>query len=369
MRNLSDDEILSLVEDYMNGSEHPDQVGYRKQINGREFANKKMFLSDLKRLAQIGDFHGKRILDVGCGFGWQAFTFALLDKQNQVVGLDILPSMVDGMTESITTMRKTGLDFHLVPICGDVCNPQLEAGSFDAIYSMEAIEHVHDLQKMFQRCAELLKPGGQIFLMNDSNVLHRKTRDETVAMWHDREYSWDWIAKLKNWRPVEHGNAKPFAVMRRDIVREANPKLDDEAVGIVVDRTAGLIKLEIAQLAREYQPGMKFPFIDQYDRCRNPETGEYAERLLDPYKLVKLLQECGFKTNIRHCFRRFPLSHINAIAFRPLNNYLFNLRGAFMIVGEKRKVFIEQAADSRCRIDAASIVPREIKFIVSAELP
>jgi hypothetical protein len=129
---------------------------------------------------------------------------------------------------------------------------------------------------------------------------------------------------------------KPFAIMRGDIVREANPKLDDEALGIIVGHTAGLLKSEIAQLAGEYRPGMKFPDIGQYDRCRNPETGEYAERLLDPYGLAKWLQECGFKTKIRHCFRRFPLNYMNGVVFRPLNKFLFNLRGAFMIVGEKR---------------------------------
>jgi SAM-dependent methyltransferase len=335
MRTLSNHEILSLIQDYMHGSEHPDQVGYRKQIVHREFANRGRFLSEIKRLARLGNFNGKRILDVGCGFGWHAFALSLLDSRNRVVGLDILPSMIEGMTESIATMRKKGIEFDLTPICGDICNPELEPGSFDAIYSNEAIEHVHDLPAMFHQCAELLRPGGRIFLINDSNVLHNKTREETVAMWHEREHSWDWIAKLKNWRPIEHGNARPFAIMREDIVRKAYPNLCNEAVETIVTNTAGLVKSEIEQLARKYYPAMKFPEIGEYDRCRNPETGEYAERLLDPYKLAQMLQDAGFRTRVRHCFRRFPLNFMNDIQLRPLNNYLFNLRGSFMVVGEK----------------------------------
>lgn len=334
MSAFTDSQILSLVEDYMHGSDHPDQVGYRNQVADREFANKKRFLNELKRLVRLGNFRGKRILDVGCGFGWQAFTMALMG--NRVVGLDILPSMIDGMSTSVETMRGRGLNFDLTPVCGDVCNPEFERASFDAIYSMEAIEHVHDLPAMFDRCFDLLKPGGQIFLMNDSNVLNTGTREETVAMWQEREHSWDWIAKLKAWRPVEHGNAKPFAVMREDIVRGANPDLDDNAVATIVSNTAGLTKPEIERLALAYAPGIKFPEIGEFDRCRNPETGEYAERLLDPFKLATMLQEAGFKTSVRHCFHRFPLNYMNGIQFRPLNNLLFDLRGAFMVVGKKR---------------------------------
>jgi SAM-dependent methyltransferase len=335
MQLYSDKEIIGLVEAYMHGSDHPDQVGYRRQVATREFANKELFLASLKRLAKIGGFRGKRILDVGCGFGWQAFVFSLLDERNSVVGIDILPSMIDGMTESIAAMRAKGIKSDLTPICGDICDPGLELGLFDAIYSNEAIEHVHDLQLMFDRCASLLKPGGQLLLMNDSNVLNSKTRAETVAMWRERESSWEWIEKLKNWRPIEHGEAKPFAVMREDIVRQANPELDDKAVAIIVENTAGLLKSEIANVSKTYRHGMNFPEIGEYDRCRNPETGEYAERLLDPFKLADMLAKSNLRTQVRHWFRRFPLNLANRIQFRPLNNYLFDLRGIFLVIGQK----------------------------------
>jgi len=319
----------------MHGSDHPDQVGYRTQVETREFANKELFLASLKRLANIGGFRGKRILDVGCGFGWQAFVFSLLDERNSVVGIDILPSMIEGMSESIAAMRAKGVKSDLTAICGDICDPSLELGLFDGIYSNEAIEHVHDLQVMFDRCASLLKPGGKLLLMNDSNVLNTRTRDETVAMWRERESSWEWIEKLKNWRPIEHGQAKPFAVMREDIVRQANARLDDKAIAIIVENSAGLLKSEIASLSRTYREGMKFPVVGEYDRCRNPETGEYAERLLDPFRLAGMLEQSKLKTQVRHWFRRFPLNLANGIQFRLLNKCLFKLRGIFLVIGQK----------------------------------
>lgn len=200
---------------------------------------------------------------------------------------------------------------------------------------MEAIEHVHDLGKMFRRCAQLLKPAGTLILINDSNPLHHQTRDETMAMWRERETSWDWIEKLRNWRPIEHGGAKPFAVMRAEIVRAANPTLTDLEVKSIVEGSAGLLKLEIEKIAKNYRSGIEMPILGEYDRCRNPETGEYAERLLNPYMLADMLVETGFKTVVRHMFRKFPLNLANSIQFHPLNKILFNVRGIFVILATK----------------------------------
>jgi SAM-dependent methyltransferase len=336
MQVYPDERIIELIEEYMHGSENPDQVGYREQTYGRDFADKKRFLWFIKKhIVGLGNYHGKRILDVGCGLGWHAFAISLLDQSNAVVGIDILPSIHEGMSESVATMQAKGIKFNLTPIQGDICNIDLPAGSFDSIYSQEAIEHVHDLRKMFKRCFDLLKPGGNMILINDSNPLHSQTREETMAMWQDREHSWDWIEKLKHWRPIEHGNAKPFAVVREEIVRAANPSLDDANVKIVVENTAGLLKSGIEELAKNYGRGMSFPVIGKYDKCRNPETGEYAERLLDPYELARMLRETGFETKIRHAFRKFPLNLTNWIQFRPVNNFLFDLRGIFVIYAVK----------------------------------
>jgi SAM-dependent methyltransferase len=339
MQSLSDQEIISLIEQYMHGSNHPDQVGYRKQTYERDFADKRRFLWFVrKHMVELGGYHGKKILkilDVGCGLGWHAFTISILAPRNRVIGLDILPSMHAAMSESIETMRKAGVKFDLTPVLGDICDIDLPAASLDSIYSMESIEHVHDVRRMFKHCFDLLKPGGNMLIINDSNSLHTHTRRETMAMWQEREHSWEWVAKLKNWRPIEHGNAKPFAVMREEIAREANPLLTKQQFAHIVEETAGLIKPEIEQIARNYSDRMAMPAIGKYDRCRNPETGEYAERLLNPFELADILTEVGFKPKVRHGFRRFPLNWMNAIELRVLNNLLFNFRGLFVIFAEK----------------------------------
>jgi hypothetical protein len=211
----------------------------------------------------------------------------------------------------------------------------LEPNSFQAIYSIEAIEHVHDIGKMLERCFTLLQPSGNLILVNDQNILNRKVRDETVSMWKERELSWKWCEYLRSIRPIEHGDAKPFAVMREEIVRGANPNLEQRTIQMLVNVTAGLRKSEIEQLAVNFKPGMPLPTKPDYDWCRNPLTGEYAERLFDPFVLANVMKRAGFRTRVRHFFRKFPLNLANSIQFRPLNYLLFNMRSVFVLYGEK----------------------------------
>jgi 2-polyprenyl-3-methyl-5-hydroxy-6-metoxy-1,4-benzoquinol methylase len=336
MQVYPDDKIIRLIEEYMQGSESPDFKAYVKQTLERDFSDKDRFLWSLKHISTLGRYRNKRILDVGCGFGWQAFMISLLDDENKVVGVDILPSMIEGMSECVETMHKKGVTFSVTPMCGDICNLDLDANSFDAIYSIEAIEHVHDMRQMLERCFTLLRPNGNLILVNDQNMLNRKGRDDTVKMWKERESSWQWSEYLRSIRPIEHKDARPFAVMREEIVTAANPNLEQRIVQTLVDATCGLLKPEIETLAKNFKMGMPLPKRPDYDWCRNPITGEYAERLFDPFALMKQLQQAGFrKTKVRHFFRKFPLNLTNAIQFWPLNYILFNVRPQFILYGEK----------------------------------
>jgi cyclopropane fatty-acyl-phospholipid synthase-like methyltransferase len=77
--------------------------------------------------------------------------------------------MIDGMTQSLEAQRRRGINLAITPMLGDICTLDLEPASFDGIYSLEAIEHVHSLEQMFDKCVTLLRAGGRMVLVNDSN--------------------------------------------------------------------------------------------------------------------------------------------------------------------------------------------------------
>jgi hypothetical protein len=77
------------------------------------------------------------------------------------------------------------------------------------------------------------------------------------------------------------------------------------------------------------------PTPPQFSWCRNPETGEYAERLLDPFELRDMLNKAGFRTTIGHAFVKFPQSLLNHVHWRTLSTKLFDRRPLFILSAEK----------------------------------
>jgi SAM-dependent methyltransferase len=338
MRRYTDPEIASFVKEYARGSQHPDQKVYSELfLDGLRFEENggDIYLKVMRQLVEVGDMEECRVLEAGCGMGWDALALSMLGS-NQVVACDILPSMIDACTESIANLRARGVAFQVSPLLGDICDLDLPPESFDVVCSIEAVEHVHDLERMFKRCAYLLKRGGRLVVTNGSNVHNPEFVSETVKMWVERDRSWEHMEVLRKLRPVEHAEAKPYAAMREAIVREANPSLSSEDCAAIVSATAGMIRPEIALLARDYAPGMKLPTPPEYSWCRNPETGEYAERLLDPFEIAALIEQAGFgRVRVMHAFRRLPLRLANSIQFGPLNRYLFGLRAGWIVAGVK----------------------------------
>lgn len=330
----TDAEIISAVKAYMFGSEHPDVVGYRTQSLERDMANMGWFLWQMRRLCQLGKFTNKRILDVGAGLGWQALTISMIGN-NSVVASDILPSMTEGATQCAHSLRKQGVKFDMTPVNADVCDNDLPDASFDAIYSMEAVEHVRDLDKMYDSCARLLKSNGTLIIINDCNAMNKKERAYLEDVWDKRENSWEWCHYLRSIRPVEHADATPFSIVRRNIAKEANPNLTDEELDRIAYHTAGLLKDQIERTARKYKTGELLPIRPDIDWCRDPYTGEYAERLLHPFQMKDHIEQRGFKVKVRHGFRRQPLRMLNGIGWPLINEILFNVRPLFFIVATK----------------------------------
>ena len=65
--------------------------GYRALGFGRRSSQEKRFQS----AATLGDFHGKRLLDVGCGFGDLLAWLRARGVQPRYTGLDLTASMIE----------------------------------------------------------------------------------------------------------------------------------------------------------------------------------------------------------------------------------------------------------------------------------
>ena len=118
-----------------------------------------------KEVAKLIEKIDGKILDIGCADGM--FTKVILQKSQaiQIIGIDVLP-------RSIAWAKKHWKDKRLVFKVGEAEKLDYPANTFDAVFALEVLEHVHDPFAVLAQIKKVLKKGGYgMFLVpSDSNL-------------------------------------------------------------------------------------------------------------------------------------------------------------------------------------------------------
>lgn len=100
---------------------------------------------------------GKQLLDVGCGGG--ILTEAMAQRGARVTGIDMgeAPLKVAKLHALESGVQ---VEYRRLPV---EQLAQEQPASFDTVTCLEMLEHVPDPASVVQACADLVKPGGQLF--------------------------------------------------------------------------------------------------------------------------------------------------------------------------------------------------------------
>lgn len=103
---------------------------------------------------------GKKVLDVGCGFGRPAVKLA--EKTGcEVVGITISQEQV---LEANRYAQERGLEKQVVFQYMDAMSLAFDADSFDAVWAFECLFHMPDRSEVLRQIARVLRPGGRLIL-------------------------------------------------------------------------------------------------------------------------------------------------------------------------------------------------------------
>ena len=112
----------------------------------------------VRQLRQRSPLRGKRVLDVGCGYG--GMLIALAEQGAEAVGIEI-----DAARSRVGKQRLHALGLQVDWRQGDICAPQFSSrlGTFDVIVCQDVLEHVLDTSKAITTLCTLLHHGGLLF--------------------------------------------------------------------------------------------------------------------------------------------------------------------------------------------------------------
>lgn len=105
---------------------------------------------ELKKI--LPDFTDKRVLDLGCGYGWHC-KYAVEHGADFVLGTDISKKMIE-------VANKKNSDEKIIYDCKAMEDLVFQPEAFDIVLSSLALHYIEDYQKLIQNISLWLKDGG-----------------------------------------------------------------------------------------------------------------------------------------------------------------------------------------------------------------
>lgn len=132
--------------------------------------------------AMLPDMRGKRVLDLGCGYGWHCI-YAAEQGAAEVMGIDISERMIDEARRrnprpNITYGQCAVEDF------------EAPAGSFDVVLSSLAFHYLESFDDVCRRVHEWLAPGGAFVFSAEHPVFTAEGSQEWVRDAEGRPLHW-----------------------------------------------------------------------------------------------------------------------------------------------------------------------------------
>ena len=231
--------------------------------------------------AGLVDLVGQKVIDYGCGHGLTSIFFGIFGAR-KVLGVDINAKKIQIFQKILTEVDEIR-NVSCKQVAGLLDGVQ--ADSYDRVFLRETISHAPSLEGVLAESHRVLKAGGRIVIVDENNALSPKLAA------HVRENQ----EKIEE-GPVDLGTAGlllSYREMRQEILGQEFPDLPEETLSAVSEETKGLHGTQLVATVEEYlRTGrLRNP---QRDEFRNPLTGEYPERLFNPYRLAEVLRTMGF---------------------------------------------------------------------------
>jgi 2-polyprenyl-6-hydroxyphenyl methylase/3-demethylubiquinone-9 3-methyltransferase len=115
---------------------------------------------------------GKRVLDVGCGGG--ILSESMAQAGAIVTGIDLGEKALN-VAKLHSLESGVSVDYQRIAV---EALAAAQPASFDVVTCMEMLEHVPDPASVVRACAQLVKPGGQVFF----STIHRNPKAYLLAV-------------------------------------------------------------------------------------------------------------------------------------------------------------------------------------------
>jgi ubiquinone/menaquinone biosynthesis C-methylase UbiE len=157
----------------MKQNKYDDSVFFDKYSNMNRSKNGLASAGEWQELKKmLPNFEGKRVLDLGCGFGWHC-RFAIENGAKSVIGVDISEKMLN---EAKNKTKSEYIQYICMPI-EDIAFPD---NSFDVVISSLALHYIQSFENVLSKINKCLSKGGDFVF----SVEHPIFTSQGPQDWH-----------------------------------------------------------------------------------------------------------------------------------------------------------------------------------------
>jgi ubiquinone/menaquinone biosynthesis C-methylase UbiE len=134
----------------------------------------------------LPSLNGKRVLDIGCGFGDFSF-FAAQNNSEKIIAVDLSKKMIE---ISLSKNKFSNISF----INDDIMNLDFESNSFDIVYSSLVLHYIEDVSLLINNVFRWLK-SNSIFVLSIEHPINTACPNSWIYDNSGRKIGW----ALKNY--------------------------------------------------------------------------------------------------------------------------------------------------------------------------
>ena len=269
-------------------------------------------------LSRVTKAKNASVLDLGCGFGMMATLFGLFGAK-EVIGYDLNTEKIDLFKKLLLYLDpKMG---NVKPVLGDSGKIELPGEYFDVVVTNETLSHVREMECTIEEIYRVLKPRGRLLIRDGNNSLFFLGR----------------MRRRRFWKKIERGPVDPsmfrstdiplpFMEVRQRMILERFPQMDRKKIKLLSQETAGMYGNEILEAVEKFEKAGRLPVRPKFP-YRNPVTGEFPEREINPIRLKVMLSEKEFETAFIPYFYTTSFSNTEMMIKR-----LFYLMGRYLSI-------------------------------------
>jgi hypothetical protein len=170
--------------------------------------------------------------------------------------------------------------------------------SCDAVASNEVIDHVYDVEAFLSKLMRFSNGSLAVFMVTGTNGYNPCIRSQMTRLHHIYEH----CSRPKVYGYKERDSIEAFLDIRRQIVVKyldaLRLPLDELEIDMLARNTRGMVKTDIQKCVQNYLDGKGLVEPSYSTNTCDPHTGNWAERLLNPFRLAGILRQSGFEADV-----------------------------------------------------------------------